>query len=58
MQQPLTGWFGHKAPFDFAKGYKPAGDIRQYLCSTPPVISLAALEVCQLHCHDPEPCFH
>ena len=49
VRQPLTGWFGHEAPFDFATHYKPAGDIRQYLCSTPPVISLAALEVRKLH---------
>ena len=53
VQQPLTGWFGHAAPFNFATQYRPAGDIRQFLCSTPPVISLAALEVCELHTSSP-----
>lgn len=42
--QPLTGWLGHAAPFEFTPGYRPAPGIGRYLCGTPPVLSLAALE--------------
>jgi kynureninase len=42
--QPLAGWMGHAAPFEFNPGYRPAAGIRRYLCGTPPVLSLAALE--------------
>jgi kynureninase len=42
--QPLAGWIGHAAPFEFTPGYRPARGISRYLCGTPPVLSLAALE--------------
>jgi kynureninase len=42
--QPLAGWMGHAAPFAFVPGYTPAPGIARYLCGTPPVISMAALE--------------
>ena len=42
--QPLAGWMGHAAPFEFTEGYRPAPGIRRYLCGTPAVLSLAALE--------------
>ncbi len=42
--QPLAGWMGHAAPFAFTPGYTPAGGINAYLCGTPSVIGLAALE--------------
>jgi kynureninase len=42
--QPLAGWLGHAAPFDFTPDYRPATGITRYVCGTPPVLSLAALE--------------
>jgi kynureninase len=45
LQQPLTGWFGHAAPFAFADDYAGAPGIERLQCGTPPVLGLAALEV-------------
>jgi kynureninase len=42
--QPLSGWFGHSAPFQFTPDYQPAAGIRRYLCGTQPIVSLALLE--------------
>ncbi|WP_395699603.1 kynureninase [Aquabacterium sp.] len=44
FEQPLSGWIGHAAPFEFTPGYRPAAGITRYLCGTPSVIGLAALE--------------
>jgi kynureninase len=44
VRQPLTGWFGHAAPFAFTPRYTPASGINRYLCGTPPVLGLAALD--------------
>lgn len=43
--QPLSGWLGHAAPFAFEPSYRPAPGIARALCGTPPILSLAALEV-------------
>jgi kynureninase len=45
LAQPLTGWFGHAAPFAFTDDYAPAPGIDQLQCGTPPILGLAALEV-------------
>ncbi len=42
--QPLTGWFGHAAPFAFDRAYRPAASIRQFLTGTHSALSLGALE--------------
>jgi kynureninase len=44
VQQPLSGWMGHAAPFVFTPDYAPAPGITRYLCGTPSVIGMAALE--------------
>jgi kynureninase len=43
-RQPLSGWMGHAAPFDFTPEYTPARGIHRFLCGTPAVLSMAALE--------------
>lgn len=44
-QPVLSGWFGHAQPFAFEEDYAPAEGISRFLCGTPPVLGLAALEV-------------
>ena len=44
FRQPLSGWFGHRAPFDFESAYAPSGSITHYLCGTPPVLGMVALD--------------
>jgi kynureninase len=44
LRQPLSGWLGHAAPFEFAPTYRPAPGISRFVCGTPPVLALAALE--------------
>ena len=40
----LSGWLGHAEPFAFELDYRPAPDIRRMICSTPPVLAIAALD--------------
>jgi len=44
FEQPLAGWWGHAAPFEFTPEYRPASGIARYLCGTQPILGMAALE--------------
>jgi kynureninase len=44
LRQPLSGWLGHAAPFEFSTDYRPARGIQRFVCGTPAVLSMAALE--------------
>ena len=44
LRQPLSGWLGHAAPFDFAPSYRPANGISRFVCGTPSVLAMSALE--------------
>lgn len=41
---PIWGWFGDNRPFEFNLEYAPAAGIRRFLCGTPPILSLLAVE--------------
>lgn len=40
----LSGWFGHANPFAFNLQYEPAKNINRFMCGTPPLLGLIALE--------------
>ena len=42
--QPLAGWMGHAAPFQFTTDYTPAPGIQRFLCGTPAMLAMAALD--------------
>lgn len=44
LRNPIQGWFSHDQPFDFGTAYTPAQDVSRFLCGTPPILSLAAIE--------------
>ena len=44
VRQPLSGWMGHAAPFAFAEDYRAAPGVRQFLCGTPPIVSMSVLD--------------
>ena len=41
----ITGWLGHAAPFAFEPSFRPAPGVARAVVGTPPILSLAALEV-------------
>ena len=45
LRSPLTGWMGHAAGFDFIDDYRPADGIARFLCGTPSVLAMLAMEV-------------
>ena len=44
LRQPLAGWLGHAAPFEFTTDYRPALGIQRFVCGTPALLSMAALD--------------
>ncbi len=44
LTNPLSGWWGHRAPFDFDLDFAPAPDIRRFLTGTAPMLSLGLIE--------------
>ena len=40
LDQPMTGWWGHRAPFAFERDYAPADGIGRLLTGTQPVLSM------------------
>jgi kynureninase len=44
-QHPLSGWWGHAAPFAFDRDFRPDAGIRRFLCGTQPIISLRGVDV-------------
>ncbi|WCL53346.1 kynureninase [Gimibacter soli] len=44
-RQPLTGWWGHKAPFAFSRDYAPAPGLARFRTGTQPILSMAVAEV-------------
>jgi kynureninase len=43
-KQPLSGWMGHAKPFAFSPTYQPSSDINKYLCGTPSILAMTALD--------------
>jgi len=44
IKQPLSGWMGHKRPFDFSHDYEAGDAMQSFLVGTPPVISMSILD--------------
>lgn len=44
VEPALSGWLGHRAPFDFDLTYAPGRGIERMRVGTPPVLQMAALE--------------
>ncbi len=44
LAQPISGWMGHAAPFDFSGDYRPAAGVFRFAAGTPPILSLSALD--------------
>ncbi len=43
LEQPLSGWFGHAAPFAFEADFRPGTGMARFLAGTPGILGLAAL---------------
>lgn len=44
FDHPLSGWWGHAAPFAMASAFAPCEGIGRALCGTQPIVSLALVE--------------
>ena len=44
VAQPLSGWFGHAAPFAMEPSFEASPTINRFLTGTPPILSMVALD--------------
>ncbi|WP_371748558.1 kynureninase [Burkholderia cepacia] len=44
FSQPLSGWWGHRAPFAMQPGFAPDPGIARFLCGTQPIVSMSMVE--------------
>lgn len=44
LENPITAWWGHAAPFDLSLEFTPTDGIRKFHTGTMPILSLAAIE--------------
>jgi kynureninase len=44
LNNPITGWWGHRAPFDLDLVFEPVSGIRRFHTGTMPILSLKAVE--------------
>lgn len=44
LAQPLSGWWGHRAPFEMNPRYTPGDGIGRFLCGTQPIVSMSLVE--------------
>lgn len=44
IESPLSGWWGHEAPFAFDTDYRPAAGILRQQCGTQAILAMAALD--------------
>jgi kynureninase len=45
LHTPMSGWMGHARAFEFLDHYEPADGIRRFLCGTPAILGIGALEI-------------
>ena len=43
IRQPLSGWWGHAAPFEFEQSYRPEQGIKAFLCGSQAILGMRAL---------------
>ncbi|MDO9561766.1 MAG: kynureninase [Bradyrhizobium sp.] len=43
-RHPLSGWWGHAAPFAFDRHFRPDAGIKRFLCGTQPIISMRGVD--------------
>ncbi len=43
IRQPLSGWWGHAAPFEFEQTYRPEPGIKAFLCGSQAILGMRAL---------------
>src|SRR5581483_7403000 len=44
LAQPLSGWWGHAAPFEMNPAFTPGQSIGRFLCGTQPIVSMSLVE--------------